>query len=51
MVRKPRADQPHVPKGIVRAFINVGQARGKLGAAELISLLVRSKVDRLLTLR
>ena len=51
LVRKPRAEQPQVPKDIVRAYIKVGQARGKLGAAELIGLLVRSKVDRLLALR
>jgi ferredoxin len=48
LARKPGAEQTSVPKDIVENLINVGQARGKLGAGELIGLQVRSKVDRLL---
>jgi NAD-dependent dihydropyrimidine dehydrogenase PreA subunit len=48
LARKPGAEQPSVPKDIVETYINVGQARGKLGVGELTGLQVRSKVDRLL---
>jgi ferredoxin len=46
--RKPKAEQPYVPKDAVDANIRLGQARGKLGAGKLVRMLVQSKVDRLL---
>jgi Na+-translocating ferredoxin:NAD+ oxidoreductase subunit B len=48
LVRKPKANQPFVPKNIIKTNIRVGQARGKLGISKLIGMQVRSKVDRLL---
>ena len=48
LVRKPKAKQPYVPKDIIETNIRVGKARGKLGMSKLISMQVRSKLDRLL---
>jgi electron transport complex protein RnfB len=49
--RKPKAEQPYVPKDLTDATIKLGQARGKLNAGNLVGILVKSKVDRLLALR
>lgn len=46
--RKPPSLQANVPKTHVQSFIQVGQARGKLGMRELLRMQVKSKVDRLL---
>lgn len=51
LVRKPEAEQRYVPKDVVDTNIKLGQARGKLGTGELLGMLVKSKVDRLLALR
>ena len=51
LARKPEADQSFVPKDFVETTIRLGQARGKLGTPELIGMMVRSKVDRLLAPR
>jgi hypothetical protein len=48
---KPETEQPSVPKYIVETYVNVGQARGKLGVGEVIGLEVMSDVDRLLASR
>jgi NAD-dependent dihydropyrimidine dehydrogenase PreA subunit len=48
LVRKPTFEQPYVPKNIVETNIKLGQARGVLRTPDLIGLMVRSKVDRLL---
>lgn len=48
LVRKPKAKQPYVPKDVIETNIRVGKARGKLGMSKLISMQVRSKLDRLL---
>ena len=48
LVRKPPSDQVDIPKDHVKSFINVGQARGKLGMRELIRMQLKSKLDRLL---
>ena len=48
LLRKPKAEQPYVPKDAVDATIRLGQARGKLNAGKLVGMLVKSKVDRLL---
>ena len=49
LVRKPESKQPEVPKDMVKSNIKRAQARGKLGARELIALQLRSKLDRLLS--
>jgi Fe-S-cluster-containing hydrogenase component 2 len=48
LVRKPKEKQPYVPKNIISTSIKVGQARGKLGMGKLITMQLRSKLDRLL---
>ena len=50
LVRKPEAQQPYVPKDIVDNYIKMGQVRGKMGIGKLISMRVKSKLDRLLAL-
>ncbi len=51
LVRKPESEQPYVPKDFVETNIKLGQARGKLGTGELVRMMVKSKVDRLLAPR
>jgi Fe-S-cluster-containing hydrogenase component 2 len=46
--RKPAAELPHIPKNLVDTNIRLGKARGKLTNTDLVKLLVKSKVDRLL---
>jgi H+/Na+-translocating ferredoxin:NAD+ oxidoreductase subunit B len=49
--RKPEPVQAKVPKDAVAAAIAHSRARGKLGTAELVKLVVKSKMDRLLAPR
>ncbi|MBI9085052.1 MAG: 4Fe-4S binding protein [Desulfobacterales bacterium] len=49
--RKPESLQPQIPKDAVAAAIGHGRTRGKLGAGELVKLVVKSKMDRLLAPR
>jgi hypothetical protein len=37
-----------VPKTMEKAAVQLGKVRGKLGPGNLISMLLKSKVDRLL---
>jgi len=46
LVRKPLWEQSAIPKDHTKAFINVGQARGRLGVRELISLQLKSNPGR-----
>lgn len=46
--RKPEMEQRPVPKDAVSAHLQLAQARGKLGKRELVSLVVKSRKDRLL---
>lgn len=48
LVRKPEAEQPVVPKDFVDMHVKRGRARGVLGTGDLIKMVVRSKVDRVL---
>jgi len=48
LVRK--AEQPAVPKDIVQNLVQLGKARGKITTPGLMKMMVKSKVDRLLTL-
>ena len=51
MVRRPESDQRLVPKDVQDKYIKLGQLRGKMGPSELLSMMVKSKVDRLLAPR
>ena len=48
LVRKPKEEQPYVPKDIIETSIKLGKARGKLGVGKMIRMQVKSKIDRLL---
>ena len=48
LVRKPKYDQPDVPKDLIKASIELGRARGKLSLGNLVMMQIKSKVDRLL---
>ena len=48
LVRKPDSEQLMVPKTMEKAAVQLGKVRGKLGPGNLISMLLKSKVDRLL---
>lgn len=48
LVRKPVEDLPKVPKTLVDKYIRMGQARGKMKNTDLLSMMVKSKLDRLL---
>jgi ferredoxin len=49
--RKPDLEQPQVPKDGIRSMIYLGKARGRLGALDLAWMALKSKMERLLTLR
>jgi Fe-S-cluster-containing hydrogenase component 2 len=51
LLRRPDCDQRAVPRNAVEEYIRLGQARGKLGYGEMLSMLVKSGVDRLLAAR
>jgi NAD-dependent dihydropyrimidine dehydrogenase PreA subunit len=51
LLRKPKSEQPYVPRNLADAAIRLGQARGKLNPGKLVGMLVKSKVDRLLAPR
>ena len=44
--RKPEAEVPDVPSGLVQNYLRVARARGHLGLAELATLQARSILDR-----
>ena len=48
LVRKPESAQPHIPRSSVQAAIRLGRSRGKMTVANIIGMLARSGVDRLL---
>jgi ferredoxin len=49
LVRKPQAEQHPVPRNILSATLQLGKERGKLGAKDLVGMVVRSQVDRLVS--
>ena len=51
LVRKPPADLPAIPKNTLSTYLQLGRARGKLGNIKLVSLLVKSGIDRLVAPR
>jgi Na+-translocating ferredoxin:NAD+ oxidoreductase subunit B len=48
LVRKPESEHRPVPRDAVASQLQLAQARGKLGKRELVSLVVKSRKDRLL---
>jgi NAD-dependent dihydropyrimidine dehydrogenase PreA subunit len=50
LVRKPDSEQPEVPQDIVENLIRLGKARGKITTPGLMKMMVKSKVDRFLTM-
>jgi ferredoxin len=48
LVRKPASEQPSIPKNTLSTYLRMGRARGKLGNASLVSLVVSSRLDRLM---
>jgi Fe-S-cluster-containing hydrogenase component 2 len=48
LVRKPEMEQREVPKDMMKTAVKLGQARGKLNAARLVTMAVKSKMDRIL---
>ena len=51
LARKPAADQMKVPRDMLRMFGELGRARGKLNAGNMLKMQLKSKLDRLLTVR
>ncbi|MGZ6193219.1 MAG: 4Fe-4S binding protein, partial [Syntrophales bacterium] len=51
LLRKPEAQQAYVPKNIIETSIRLGEARGKLGIGKMVSMQIKSKLDRLLAQR
>lgn len=51
LIRRPESEQLKVPKNIEQATIQLGKARGKLSTGKLISMVFKSKADRLLAAR
>jgi len=50
LVRKPDRDQPEVYKDLVAMSIRHGKSRGKLTTGRLIKMVVKSKMDRIMTM-
>jgi Fe-S-cluster-containing hydrogenase component 2 len=49
LVRKPVSERAPIPKSIPDANIQLGKVRGKLNNAHLVKMLVKSKVDRIVS--
>jgi len=46
--RKPESEQPETPANVIETGLQLGRARGKLGAMSLAKMQLQSKIDRLL---
>jgi len=51
LTRRPESEKPKVPATFEKALLQLAQKRGRLGPGELASMLVKSKLDRLLAPR
>ena len=49
LVRKPDSEQPETPKDIVQNLMQLGKARGKISTPGLMKMMVKSKIERILT--
>jgi Na+-translocating ferredoxin:NAD+ oxidoreductase subunit B len=47
LARKPAAQQPRIPFNTLSTYVQLGRARGKLGVDKIVSMVVKSGVDRL----
>ena len=47
LVRKPESEQRFIPKDIVATNLQLAQTRGVLSNVDLVTMLVKSKIDRL----
>jgi ferredoxin len=47
LVRKPESEQRFIPKNIVATQIHLAQTRGVLSNVDLVTMLIKSKIDRL----
>jgi Na+-translocating ferredoxin:NAD+ oxidoreductase subunit B len=47
LIRKPASEQPFIPNTIADMAIKLGQARGHLSYVDLLSMLIKSKIDRI----
>jgi len=50
LARKPDSEQPRVPRSGIQSLIQLGRARGKFSTADLAWMMLKSKMERLLTL-
>ncbi len=48
LVRKPEGDQARVPENVLKSYMELGQARGKMGPVSMARMSIRSKWDRFL---
>jgi electron transport complex protein RnfB len=51
LTRKPEADQPAVPRDITDTFLRLARVQGKLSIVDMVTMLLKSRVDRLLAPR
>jgi electron transport complex protein RnfB len=51
LVRKPEAEQPYVPRDIIENTLRLAKNRQVINNSDLVMMAVKSKVDRLVTLR
>jgi NAD-dependent dihydropyrimidine dehydrogenase PreA subunit len=49
LLRKPLSEQKEVPKSLYQTYIRIGRNRSKLSTGGMIGMLIRSKLDRLMT--
>jgi len=49
LVRKPAAEQRKLPADLVQAYIEWGKTRGTISTPSLFGMVVRSKLDRVLS--
>jgi ferredoxin len=51
LARKPASDQVKVPRDLLRMFMDLGRARGKLSAGNMLKMKAKSKLDRILAVK
>ncbi len=49
--RKPEYEQPYIPKNYVENTLRLARQRGTIKTPELVKMAIRSKIDRLLSMR
>lgn len=51
LVRKPKSEQPRIPKNLVSTYIKLGRARGKLSIRKMVGMILKSGIDRIMTVK